>query len=55
MLPKLFEHNNYAPVHLTKMADWKQDGSFTTNSDQDWPFPTKGFETLNAAKTVLAQ
>ena len=27
-----------APAHLTKMADWRQDDSFASSLDQDWPF-----------------
>ena len=26
------------PAPLTKTADWRQDGSFSSNLDQDWPF-----------------
>ena len=28
----------YAPVPLTRMANWKQAGSVSSRWDQDWPF-----------------
>ena len=31
----------YAPVPLTRMANWKQAGSVSVSWDQDWPFLTE--------------
>ena len=31
----------YAPVPLTRMANWKQGGSVSSSWDQDWPFLTE--------------
>ena len=31
----------YAPVPLTRMANWKQAGSVSSSWDQDWPFLTE--------------
>ena len=30
----------YAPVLLTRMANWIQAGSVSSSWDQDWPFST---------------
>ena len=32
----------YAPVPLTRMANWKQAGSVSSSWDQDWPFFNRG-------------
>ena len=31
----------YAPVPLTRMANWIQAGSVSSGWDQDWPFSTE--------------
>ena len=32
----------YAPVPLTRMANWIQAGSVSSSWDQDWPFFNRG-------------